>query len=473
MKQGWLVIVVTLILLGCTDAPVSSPSATEPVTTNPALAPFIKVYPASAAAIINAGNNFSTGDIITPKLSAAPGFKFAALSSGESELGEVTLNSADPIIIHMAHDSQEVRIVATNTELRQAVNESVVSGNRIILLQPGNYDLPETVFVRETANNLTLRSLSTNYRDTAITGNAYNNMFLVRGDYFTLEGLTLGGTSHSERKFVRNHIVQLQGEKDADYLTLRDNRFIDSFEQMIKVSTSSDRTKSGDYGLVENNLFEFTDGKAPQWYTGGIDAHNANHWVVRGNTFRHIHINHLADTRLTEGAIHFWSNSRDTLIENNIIYNVDRGIMLGLTSSSGHNGAIVRNNMIMTNNDVGIYLASATNVDVYNNSIWLNSNYANAIEYRFDGSQNNLIVNNLTNAQVRSRNGGQATVINNVTNAQADWFVDWQSGDLHLAQQPESVIKRGQYVEGLNQDIDGQQRPIDGIDIGADQVQIN
>jgi hypothetical protein len=54
----------------------------------------------------------------------------------------------------------------------------------------------------------------------------------------------------------------------------------------------------------------------PQHSIGGIDAHNAVGWIVRDNTFRKIR---SPAGSVAEHAVHFWSGSRDTLVERNLI----------------------------------------------------------------------------------------------------------------------------------------------------------
>jgi hypothetical protein len=85
-----------------------------------------------------------------------------------------------------------------------------------------------------------------------------------------------------------------------------------------------------------------------------------------------------------------------------------------------------------------------------------------------------LIVNNITNKPITSRDAGSGTVTNNVTNAVKNWFVDAAAGDLHLALAISAVVDSGQTVSGLSDDFDGQPRPQGSrIDMGADEYSAN
>ena len=166
--------------------------------------------------------------------------------------------------------------------------------------------------------------------------------------------------------------------------------------------------------------------------------------------------------------MHFWSNSSNTLVENNRISNCDRGIGFGL-GSAGHQGGIIRNNMVATNKDVGIGLENSSNTRVYNNSVYT-ENYINSIEYRFLGTHDASIINNLTNKHISKRDGASATVANNMSNVQASWFVDVAAGDLHLRIPEPSVVNQGRTLADVPQDFDCESRPSGAYDIGADEV---
>ncbi len=355
----------------------------------------------------------------------------------------------------------QTSIVNTVSELVNAVQLSnSTGGNRVILIDDGEYRLNNMLYI--TADNVTFRSRSGNRDAVVLQGAGMSgsvpHIFLVTAINFTVSDLTLG--------WVKNHGIQIQGEQDADAPLIHNVRFVDTYEQMLKVSYRSGDSTNSDSGIVEYSLFEYTSGVGPQYYIGGIDAHQAHNWVVRNNVFRHIR---SPERSLAEHAIHFWSESQNTVIENNVIVNCDRGIGFGL-GDRGHIGGLIRNNMVHTTRDAGIGLENSSGTLLYNNTVFT-ENYFNSIEYRFPGTNGGQIVNNVTNAGISSRNGGSASVRSNVTNAQASWFVNAGQGDLHLASSVPTVVDQGETLPDVNQDIDGQTRPQGmGYDIGADEI---
>jgi parallel beta-helix repeat protein len=347
--------------------------------------------------------------------------------------------------------------VGNVTELVNAVAQANGSGNMTIVLKDGTYTLDNMLWI--SGNNLTFRSSSGNRDAVVIRGQGMSggvsHIFNVVGDNFIVANMTIG--------WVANHGVQIH--RDSDNAIIHNVRFVDTYEQMLKVSFQPGDSTSSDNGLVEWCLFEYSAGIGPQYYIGGIDAHQAHNWVIRHNVFRHIR---SPESALSEHAIHFWSDSSNTLVEHNIITNCDRGIGFGM-GNEGHIGGMIRNNMVHTTRDVGIILENSSGTAVYNNTVYT-ENYGNSIEYRFSGTQGVSIINNLTNAEIRSRDGGAATVATNVTSAQASWFADAGSGDLHLVSAEPSVLDQGQTLLDVTQDIDCDPRPQGaGYDIGADE----
>jgi len=360
----------------------------------------------------------------------------------------------------------EAVVVSNATELSDALYQAHHGGDKAILIEAGTYALNDMLVV--TTDDVSVNSVSGDRDSVVIQGKgmagSITHVFNVAADRFSVQNVTL--------RDVSNHAVQFHpGVKSP---VIRNVHILDTGEQMVKIAYDPDQMDlTADDGVMENCLLEYSAGIGPQWYIGGIDAHNAKNWIVRDNVFKYIQSPSLA---LAEHAVHFWSDSQNTLVERNLIINCDRGIGFGL-GDRGHHGGIIRNNMIYhdENNstgfaDVGIGLESAVNSQVYNNTIFMEHSYPHAIEYRFAATTGVLIANNLTNKLIQQRDGGQATLSNNVMNAQADWFQDVDQGDLHLAWAVDTVVDQGQAIGGLTDDFDQEHRPAgDGVDIGADE----
>lgn len=361
--------------------------------------------------------------------------------------------------------------VSTVAGLRQAVDQANAGGDPDILVQNGVYHL-NGVYLRITRNGVTVRSASGNREDVTLDGNYQTTeIFQVVASNVTIADLTL------ERAYDHPiHVMATDGHNVTG--TRIDNvHIIDPGQQAIKINPDASGAHTVDHGTVRGSLIELTDsGRAFVWnrngscYTGGIDAHRATGWTIEDNEIRGF----WCSGGLAEHGIHFWSDSRDTLVQRNLVIDCDRGIGFGL-GDSGHHGGIIRNNMIYHprdhgHSDVGIGLESAPGAQVYNNTIFFDHPYPNAIEYRFAATTGVMISNNLTNRAIVSRNGASAVLRHNVTTARADWFVAPSAGDLHLASPRAGITESGIQVAGLTDDFDGEPRPRGaGIDIGADE----
>jgi len=356
-------------------------------------------------------------------------------------------------------DYDSTLLVSNVSELLDAVEYANANGNVEILLEDGTYQLDGMLWID--GYNVGFRGYSGNYDAVVIRGEGMtggvSHVFNVPSDYFAVQDMTIG--------WISNHAVQIHGNSNADYPYFNNVRFVDTGEQMLKISSDFSSNYS-DNGIVENCRFEYSAGIGPQYYIGGVDGHQCRDWAVRDCYFYGIR---SPGSDLAEHAIHFWSESERTVVERNRITDCDRGIGFGL-GSSGHGDGIIRNNFVHTTRDVGIGLENASGVDVYNNSLYT-ENYANSIEYRFGGTSGGEIVNNLTNGAIASRDGGSATLASNVTSAESSWFEDADSGDLHLYSTVSGVVDAGQTLSDVILDYDSEARPSgSAYDIGGDEV---
>lgn len=334
------------------------------------------------------------------------------------------------------------------------------NGNYEIILNSGIYQLSRNLlYIGQNMKHLTIRSKSGDAKDVVIRGNGMTgnvtHIFNVAAKRFTAADLTIG--------WVANHAIQIHGESDADSALIQNVRFFDIGEQMLKGSGGDTGTYSDDC-IVQCCHFEFTNGVASQYYTGGIDTHKGKNWRVFNNTFIGIR---SPEQQLAEHAIHFWNECYGTVVENNTIINCDRGIGFGL-GAKGHEGGLIQNNMVHTSRDVGIGLESSPNTKVYNNTV-VTDNYFNSIEYRFDITQNVHIANNLIDKSIASRNDGSGNVERNYTFRNTDIFVDYQNHDYHISMEVSGIFNAA--IDVMNDiDFDCARRSHHGApDIGADE----
>lgn len=302
-------------------------------------------------------------------------------------------------------------LVSNERQLFSAVSKANKSGNTKIVFADGHYKLANTLVI--TGDNIALLSQSHNPQNVIISGQGMrptkevDNLIRVSGKHFTLDGITLEQSG--------NHLIQIAGEQDADFPILKNCVLRDSYEQLFKVSYNRGTKIASDNGLIENCSFYYSAGIGPQYYIGGIDIHGGHNWIVRNSTFYDIA---SPDNKVAEHAIHFWNNTKNTLVENNIIVDCDRGIGFGLDNRPTLGGTI-RNNIILHHNndhpnaDAGIIIEESPDTFILNNRIFLAHDYPNAIEYRFPSSKNVIITGNISNKGIRRRNGAQATVTRN------------------------------------------------------------
>ena len=338
------------------------------------------------------------------------------------------------------------------------------SGNREAVILDGNYQTTEIVVV--VASNVTIADLT-----------------IQRAIYHPIH-VTAGSSSHT----VNTHIYNVH--------------VIDPGQQAIKINQNVAKTHFPDNGTVACSHIELTDTGRPQiWlingscYTGGIDGHRAWGWVIRDNLIEGF----WCDQGLSEHAIHFWTGSRDTLVERNVLLDNARGVGFGLGQSGdwrtyagnlcsgatnvGHYDGIIRNNFVFQGRaalqssqfgfECGICLEQACGVKVLHNTVVSTAPPFSSIEWRFSNTLADII-NNLVSHNLRERNDATATLAGNLSGAPLSMFVDGSGGDLHLVAGASSAIDQGLVIAaGMpNEDIDGASRDA-APDIGADEYPAN
>ena len=409
-------------------------------------------------------------------------FRFSTVPIVATFLLRVLLSdaAAAPILQHACHapslppPSGTVVTVSTESALQAAVN-SMTSGTTI-LIQPGTYNLTSTLWLNRNVDNVAVRGMTDSCDDVVLIGRGMSNT-----NYGNVpHGIWIGNArnvliANLTIRDVYYHPIQLDPNAGAQAPRIYNVRLVDAGEQFVKSSASTSSTNGVNNGIVEYSILEYTT-TARSNYTNGVDVHQGANWIVRHNLFRNMR---APAGQLAGPAVLMWNGSRDSIVENNLLLNVQYGIALGLNGSKAddHLGGVVRNNFFYRNSsqsgDVGITINNSANTKVLHNTVILSGTYPNAIEYRFPAATGVEIRYNLTDSVVQQRDGATGTVANNVTNAQPSWFVNAAGGDLHLAATATAAIDKAAAHPSVPTDYDLEARP-QGIapDIGADEFSL-
>ncbi|WOJ98303.1 right-handed parallel beta-helix repeat-containing protein [Congregibacter brevis] len=304
--------------------------------------------------------------------------------------------------------------VDSSSSLHAAVSIANGQGRTIISLEAGEYRISSVL--RIDGDYITLRSAHGNPDEVKISGGGMrstpnvNNLVEVSGSHVTITGVTL--------QEAGNHLVQLRGERDADYFTLTNSVLRNSFQQLLKVSSEPDSVPSADFGVVRNTDFYYSEELGPNFYIGGIDLHGGKDWLIEGNRFRNIA---SPARQAAEHAIHVWKGSAGNVVRENLIVNCDRGIGFGLSADRRyHNyGGLIKDNVIIHSrrddpySDVGIVLEGSPGTAVSGNYVHLAHVYPNGIEYRFKETVDVVVSGNISNKSIASRDGARAVMLDN------------------------------------------------------------
>jgi len=390
-------------------------------------------------------------------------------------------NAATPCIDapEKTFTQQNTVIVDSVASLESAIRNLVE--DTTVLIRPGEYRLTTTLYVRRSGT--VLRGETGRCDDVTLIGPGMENANFgdVRsGVWIDADNVTVANLTIRDVYF---HPIEIN--RGPDGIEIYNVRLLDAGEQFIKANSAGGFGRGSNFGKVEYSIMEYTNGPpltdhgGGTGYTNGVDVHGGDGWQIRNNIFKNFHTPDGVD-HLFNPAILMWNGSSDTLVENNTFINVDRAIAFGLINrTNDHSGGIIRNNMItmapnlFSNNrvrqsDASIILWSSPNTKVVHNTVISNGNSVKSIELRF-GSTNVEVINNLVDEPIVFRRGGSFTAINNVIDASEDYFENIETGDLHLTQAALNSLPGVGLLQNALLDVDGQVRPANGVNPGADQ----
>jgi hypothetical protein len=188
--------------------------------------------------------------------------------------------------------------------------------------------------------------------------------------------------------------------------------------------------------LIERNVLYDTAARNTGNPVTKLDVVGGRRWIVRANT---IYDFQKGGGDTVSYAAFLKGNSRDGIFERNLVRCsrfTTGGTRLGLSFGGGgtgpdsiceggsctpeHQNGIMRNNLIMSCNDVGIYLNEGTNSRLHNNTV-----YATAgIDVRYVASTADLR-NNIVGGTIRDREGGTHTSSGDLSQVSVATFASW------------------------------------------------
>ncbi len=375
----------------------------------------------------------------------------------------------------LPHPEGEIIRVSTVDELFRAARSVKPGGT--LLLADGHYMMPR-YFSLET-DNVTMRSASGDRTKVILDGARSRHGELVgisRCSGVTIADLTIQNIKYNGFKINSNlkaHRVTIYNcvirniwqrgvkgpgvpEKDEKELCPRDCRI------QYCLFTNDRPKRFSDDPTDRPDTF---DGN----YIGGIDAMQCRGWTISDNVFLGIR----GRTGEARGAIFLWMDSRDCVVERNVILNCDSGICLGNSHrkrfSTHCTGCVVRNNFIVGAPENGILADYTRDCRILHNTIHTPSSRLKRLIRLVHDNEGLLVANNLLSGPPMSVGSGpRIRSRDNVARVLTDAFVDVSRGNLHLKTAVPEVVNATDPLPGAPEDFDRKQRD-NRPDVGADE----
>jgi hypothetical protein len=361
--------------------------------------------------------------------------------------------------------SGSVIAVSTTAELVAAVARVPAGGT--ILLADGRYVLTSPLHVR--TDRVTIRSRSRDRSRVVLDGGG------TLGEAVWVSGCADVAIAHLTIQNVRWNGIKINSDSGVQRLRVYDCVFRNVWQRAVKgvAVPRADRERLRPRGcVIEFCLFENDrpkeygddpDDTAATFggdYVGGIDAMSATGWVVRDNLFRGIR----GRTRQGRPAVFLWVDSRDCVVERNVVVDCDAGVWLGNATRDPADpvhatGCVVRNNCFTRAPEGAVTAIHTRNCRIVHNTVFdPDSRLRRGV--RVVGEAPGLVVayNLLAGARVQVESESKIEVKGNVEGAAAGLFVDPGRGELHLIGRPAGVVDAAAADVDVAEDLDRRRR---------------
>ena len=367
--------------------------------------------------------------------------------------------------------------VSTAAALRTAIDNA--QPGDVITLAPGTYVITQNLLCDTpgTADrSIVVRAAAPG---SAVIQSSALEGFKVSAPYWTFENLVVEGTCADDSDC--EHAFHIFG--NAEWTVIRRN-VVRDFNAQIKSNGAGNPFVFPDDVLIEGNELYDTAARQTSNPVTKLDVVGGRRWVVRANAI-HDYEKGGGDG-ISYGAF-LKGNSRQGIFERNLVRcrtpgsPFNGGIRLGLSFGGGgsgppsicedgtctpeHQNGVMRNNLILACDDVGIYLNAAASSGIYANTLY----DTDGIDVRFLASSADLR-DNVLSGQIRNRDGGTSTEGNNlemVSLAEWEaWFATPAAADFTLSD-GSSIVDAGAPLDAVADDYCGALRRSGPPDLGA------
>ena len=191
-------------------------------------------------------------------------------------------------------------------------------------------------------------------------------------------------------------------------------------------------------------------------YVGGIDAMYATGWAIRDNVFVGIR----GRTGGGRGAVFLWHDSRDCVVERNVIVDCDSGICLGNSHKPEDvavhcTGVVVRNNFVCRAPENGILADYTRDCAIVHNTVHdPKSRFGRLIRVVHDNDGLRVINNLLSGPRPSLESSSRIELHDNLASDLTAAFVAPGEGNLHLTAAATGAIDRASPLPDAGEDID-------------------
>ena len=367
--------------------------------------------------------------------------------------------------------------VATSEELFRAA--AGAKPRTTILVADGHYFLSQTLHL--TADNVMLRGASSDRHKVILDGAKSNH-----GELVAITGCRGATIANLTLQNVRHNCVKLNADKLAQQVTVYNCVIHNVWQRGVKgpfvPENEEERLAPRDcriqYCLFYNDRAKTFDDDPDDKkngfngnYVGGIDAMQARGWTIADNVF----IGIRGRTGEARGAVFLWQDSRDCVVERNIIIDCDTGICLGNSSRSRFSihctNCTVRNNFVTRAPENGILADYTRDCRIVYNSIHDPESRMKRLIRLVHDNDGLLVANNLLSGPpLRNESQSEIKFGGNVVKVLTAQFRDAAKGDLHLNAAVVGVTNAATRLSDVTEDIDRQPRR-EKTDVGADQAE--